>query len=196
MAEEQSEETKTEAREFMRGLVGSAPEESAEFTGGDGMDMAALRTTYAAASPSSSSNNDTSSSTRQLLEKLWSMYDPSQTSIWTMTYDEADSNEDLDETIDITTQFMKQTQSIKGHCFGIMHTTLLGDNNLEIEGLWFFNDPDPERLFGVNEDSSWFSWSQFGPEANEYVKKSVAELLVPVDGKLKSKTIKHTEILE
>ena len=31
MAEEQSEETKVEAREFMKGLVGSAPESMYEF---------------------------------------------------------------------------------------------------------------------------------------------------------------------
>ena len=186
MAEEQSEETKDEARQFMRGLVGSAPETEHEFTGGDGIDISALRIAYA--DYASSKNKDSSS----FMEKFWSMYDPCQTSIWRMTYDEADSNEDLDETIAITTKFMKQSQSMNEHCFGIMHTL----ETLEVEGLWFFNDPDPERLFGVNEDTSWFSWSQLGPEANEYVKKAVEELLIGIEGSvLKGNTIKNTQVL-
>eukprot|EP00585_Thalassiosira_rotula_P009850 CAMPEP_0196157326 /NCGR_PEP_ID=MMETSP0910-20130528/43852_1 /TAXON_ID=49265 /ORGANISM="Thalassiosira rotula, Strain GSO102" /LENGTH=184 /DNA_ID=CAMNT_0041421975 /DNA_START=56 /DNA_END=610 /DNA_ORIENTATION=+ len=183
MAEEQSEETKADARQFMADLVSSDPH-SDDFKGGDGIDMAAWRTTYAAAT----SNKDTPLS---LTEKFWSMYDPGESSIWTMVYDEADSNEDLDETIAITTEFMKQTESIKDHCFGIMHTL----ENLQTEGLWFFNGPDPERLFGVNEDSSWFTWSQLGPEANDYVKKAVVEFMVPTDGKFKGKLIKDTQVL-
>ncbi len=105
--------------------------------------------------------------------------------------DEADSNEDLEQTIAIAEEFMKQTESIADHCFGIMHTL----DNLEIRGLWIFNDADPERLFGVNEDSSWFTFNQLGPEANEYVKKATADLLVPKDNKLDSKTIKHSQVL-
>ena len=178
MAEEQSEETKVEAREFMKGLVGSAPESTYEFKGGDGINMDALRTLY----------TDNKS---QLMENFWTMYDPTQTSIWTCSYDEADSNEDLEQTIAITTEFMKQTESIKAHCFGIMHTL----DNLEIRGLWIFNDANPESLYGVNEDSSWFTFSQLGPEPNEYVKKAVSDLLVPEDDKLDSKTIKHSQIL-
>mmetsp|Transcript_21493 Transcript_21493/g.46693 ORF Transcript_21493/g.46693 Transcript_21493/m.46693 type:complete len:186 (-) Transcript_21493:244-801(-) len=184
MAEEQSEETKTDARQFMADLV-SSPPQSEDFSGGDGIDMAAWKTTYAAAS-----NHDTSSSTA-VMEKFWSLYDPGATSIWTMVYDEADSNENLDETIAITTEFMKQTESIKDHCFGVMHTL----ESLETKGLWFFNGPDPEKLFGANEDSSWFTWSQLGPEANDYVKKAVAEFLTPTDGKLKGEMIKDTQVL-
>jgi len=179
MAEEQSEETKDEARAFMKGLVGSAPESSYEFQGGKGIDMDALRTLY----------TDNKS---QLMNRFWNeLYNPTQTSIWTCSYDEADSNEDLEQTVAITTEFMKQTKSIKDHCFGIMHTL----ENLEKRGLWIFNAADPERLFGVNEDSSWFTFSQLGPEANEYVKKAVADLLVPEDDKLDSKTIKHSQVL-
>ena len=177
MAEEQSEETKVEAREFMKGLVGSAPAESTyEFQGGKGIDMDALRTLY-------TDNNK--------MDRFWTLYDPTQTSIWTCSYDEADSNEDLEQTVAIATEFMKQTESIKDHCFGIMHTL----DNLEIRGLWIFNAADPESLYGVNEDSSWFTFSQLGPESNEYVKKAVSDLLVPVDDKLDSKTIKHSQIL-
>lgn len=183
MAEEFSEETKDEARQFMRGLVGSAPESENDFTGGDGINMSTWRMTYA---EYTLSKNDSTS----VMEQFWSMYDPSQSSIWTMTYDEADSNENLNDTIAISTEFMKKTQSIKEHCFGIMHTL----DNLEVEGLWIFNDADPERLFGVNDDTSWFSWSQLGPEANEYVRQAVEEFLIGKD-KLKGRTIKHTELL-
>lgn len=178
MAEEQSEETKVDARKFMKGLVGSAPESSYEFKGGNGIDMDALRTLY----------TDNKS---QFMKKFWTMYDPTQISIWTCSYDEADSNEDLEQTIAITTEFMKQTESIRDHCFGIMHIL----DNLEIRGLWIFNAADPECLFGVNEDSSWFTFNQLGPEANEYVKKATADLLVPKDNKLDSKTIKHSQVL-
>lgn len=185
MAEEQSEETKTEARQFMSDLVSSPPQSEA-FTGGDGIDMAAWKTTYDAVS-----NQDASSSSI-VMEKFWSMYDPGATSIWTTVYDEADSNDNLDETIAITTEFMKQTESIRDHCFGVMHTL----ESLEIKGLWIFNGPDPEQLFGANEDSSWFTWSQLGPEANDYVKKTVAEFLTPTDGKLEGKMIKDTQVLD
>uniref|UniRef100_A0A7S1B9Y4 EF-1-gamma C-terminal domain-containing protein n=1 Tax=Corethron hystrix TaxID=216773 RepID=A0A7S1B9Y4_9STRA len=178
MAEEQSEETKMEARQFMADLVSSAPR-SKDFTGGDGIDMASWKTTYAASSSSTA------------MEKLWSMYDPSASSIWTMSYDEAEDNEHLDETIAISKDFMKLTESISDHCFGVMHTV---GENLDIKGLWIFNGPDPEKLFSVNEDSSWFTWSELGPEANDYVKKAVAEFLTPVDGKLKGDTIKDTQV--
>ena len=181
MAEEQSEETKDEARTFMKGLVGSAPESTYEFKGGDGIDMEALRIIY---------THTTNKST--LMNRFWNeLYDPTQTSIWTCSYDEADSNEDLEQTIAIAEEFMKQTESIADHCFGIMHTL----DNLEIRGLWIFNAANPERLFGINEDSSWFTFSQLGPEPNEYVKKAVANLLTPKDDKLDGKTIKNIQTL-
>lgn len=182
MAEEQSEETKTEARQFMADLV-SSPPQSETFTGGDGIDMASWKATYAAASNQGMST---------VMEKFWPMYNPGAASIWTMTYDEADSNENLEDTIAITTEFMKQTESISDHCFGVMHTV---GESLDIKGLWIFNAPDPEKLFGVNEDTSWFSWSELGPEANDHVKKAVEEFLTPIDGKLKGETIRDTQVL-
>lgn len=181
MAEEQSEETKAEARQFMADLV-SSPPQLTDFKGGDGIDMSAWKATYASAQ----STDDVS-----LMEKFWSMYDPGATTIWKMVYDEADSNENLDDTIAIASSFMKLTESMKDQCFGIIHTL----ESLETEGLFLFNAPDPEQLFGINEDSSWFTWSQLGPEANEYVKKAVSEFLVPTDGKLKGKMIKDTQVL-
>jgi hypothetical protein len=178
MVEEQPPEVKAEAREFMSSLVGSGPPPS-DFKGGDGIDMAAWKATYA-----SSSKDDA------LMEKFWSVYDPASTSIWTMVYDEADSNENLDETVGIVKEFMSKTESLKDHCFGVMHT--LGEG-LEIEGLWVFNGEDPEKLFGANDDTSWYTWSQLGPEANDLVKKAVAGFLAPADCKLNGKEIRNTQ---
>ena len=179
MAEEQPEEVKVEARSFMKSLVGSGPPPS-DFTGGDGIDMAAWKATY-----SSTSSND-----EALMQKFWSVYDPKSTSIWSMVYDEADSNENLSDTIDIVKEFMSKTESIKDHCFGVVH--ILGEG-LEIEGLWVFNGEDPEKLFGANEDTSWYTWSQLGPEANDLVKEAVASFLAPADGKLHGKEIRNTQ---
>lgn len=180
MAEEQSPETKASARQFMTGLM-SAPPPMATTTsgGGDGVDMAAWKSTYRAAPCKDST----------LMEQFWSIYDPSSTSIWTMVYDEADSNENLNDTIEIVKDFLKQTESIQDHCFGVVHTL----ESLEIEGLWFFNGPDPEQLFGANEGSSWYTWCQVGPDANELVKKAVAGLLAPTDGRLNGRVIKDTQ---
>ena len=178
MAEEQPPEVKAEARSFMSSLVGSGPPPS-DFIGGDGIDMAAWKETYS-----------TSTKDEALMQKFWSVYDDKSTSMWTMVYDEADSNESLDDTIDIVREFMSKTASLKDHCFGVVH--VLGDE-LEIEGLWVFNGEDPEKLFGANEDTSWYTWSQVGPEANDLVKKAVADFLAPTDGKLHGKEIRNTQ---
>ena len=178
MAEEQPPEVKQEAREFMKGLVGNPPSTDFEFVGGNGINMASWKSAY-----------DSSPKDSALMEKFWSVYDPKSTSIWTMTYDEADSNENLDYTIDIVKEFMKKTEAIKDHCFGVMHIL----DGLEIEGLWVFNGPDPEELFGANDDTSWYTWNQIGPEATELVKKAVAEYMAPVDGKFRGKDIKDTQ---
>lgn len=178
MAEEQPPEVKEEARQFMQGLVGGPPPPS-EFTGGNEIDMAALKALY-----------KTNSSESEFMEKLWSMYDPSSTSIWTMVYDEADSNESLEETSEIVKGFLKKTESIDDHCFGVVH--ILG-KELEIEGLWVFNGEDPEELFGANEDTSWFTWAQLGPWANDLVKKAVSNYLCPEGNKLHGKEIRNTQ---
>ena len=180
MAEEQSEETKQEARQFMSGLVGSGGEDTSELEDGPGVDMAAWKSTFA------SSTKDSA-----LMDKFWSeYYKPYATSIWTMTYDEPDCNENLEETITIATEFIKKTAGLEDHCFGIVHTL----ESLETVGLWFFNGPDPEQLFGGNEDTSWFTWNQVGPEANDYVKQTVASYIMPgPEGKLNDKLIKDTQ---
>ena len=178
MAEEQSEETKQEARQFMSSLVGSGDSTSA--VTGPGVDMAAWKSAY------STSNKDSA-----LLDTFWSeYYEPNSTSIWIMKYDEPEYNENLEDTIAIATEFINKTESLKEHCFGVIHTL----ESLETEGLWFFNAPDPEQLFGANEDTSWFTWNQVGPEANEYVKNAVAKFLTPTDGKLNGKIIKDTQV--
>ena len=135
------------------------------------------------------STYDSSAKDSALMEKFWSVYNPETTSIWTMKYDEADSNENLNDTIEIVKAFMKNTEGIKDHCFGVMH--ILDD--LDIVGVWVFNGPDPEQLFGANEDTSWYTWGQLGPAATDLVKKAVAEYMAPADGKFQGKDIKDTQ---
>ena len=173
MAEEQSEETRAEAREFMTGMVGS---EAPAATDGVGpkADMAAFKAAY---------TKDKAAA----LEELWSNhYNVGSTSLWTCVYDEVDSNESLEQTVDFVKDFIKQTE--KMDCFGVVHTL----DGLEIEGIWFFNANDPEELFGAVEDSSWFTWTQLGPEANEMVKKAAAKWVNP-DGTIDGKAIKDTQ---
>jgi hypothetical protein len=165
-------------REFMSDLM-SGPPPDADFVAGDGVDLATWKSTYKGASSKDSA----------LMEKFWSIYDPASMSIWTMVYDEADSNENLDETVEIVKEFMKKTESIKSHCFGVMHTL----DGLEIEGVWVFNGPDPEQLFGANDDTSWYSWSQIGPDATDLVKKAAASYMAPLEGKFNGKVIKDTQ---
>ena len=177
MAEEQTPEVKAEARKFMEGLVGKPPPPS-DFTGDNPIDMATLKALY-----------KTNSS--EFMEKFWSTYyDPSSTSIWTMVYDEADFNETLEQTSEIVKDFMKKTESINDHCFGVVH--ILG-KELEIKGLWVFNGEDPETLFGANEDTSWFTWAQLGPYPNDLVKKAASNYLSPEENKLHGKEIRNTQ---
>ena len=183
MAEEQSEETKQEAREFMTGLVGSGLADQVISTDGPGADMKSWKATY---------NNKEDSTA--LMHKFWSeYYNPNTTSIWTMVYDEPEYNENLDDTINIVKEFMKMSASLDDHCFGIIHILEGTNSNFEIEGLWFFNGPDPEKLFGVNEDTSWYTWNQIGPEPNEHVKTAVGNYIAPADSKLNDKIIKNTQ---
>ena len=177
MAEEQPPEVKADARQFMSDLM-SAPPPDDEFTGGAGADMTAWRATFAA-----SSRKDAA-----LMEQFWSYYDPSSTALWKMVYDEANSNENLNDTVDLVSDFIKNAESLRDHCFGVIHIL----EGLEIEGLWFFNGPDPQQLFGANEDTSWYTWTQVGPDANELVKKAVVGVLAPANGKINGKAIKDT----
>lgn len=182
MAEEQSEETKQEARGFMTGLVGSGVDTDAVEMVGTGIDMKKWKELYAAST--------TKERKIELMEKFWSeMYHPASVSLWLMTYDEAQDNENLPDTMAIATAFMEKSESLKDHCFGVIHTL----EDLTLEGLWMFNGPDPETLFGCNEDTSWFSWSQIGPDANEHVKSTVNAFWAPANGKLKEKIVKDTQ---
>ena len=171
MAEEQPPEVKAEAREFMAGLVSSAPEshqESDGFVGGVGADMEAWRTMYV----ERENGND-------IMGHFWSkVYDPKSMSIWKLVYDEADSNESLEQTRNDVKDFLAKSAPVRDHCFGVMHTL---ESSLEIEGVFFFNGADPEQLFGCNEDTSWYTFSQLGPQPNLLVKKAVGELLDPSD---------------
>lgn len=177
----EEEAVKDEARQFMSNLVGTAAGEPAA-TSSSKADGAAIVETI----------KSIYASGKDLETKFWNAYDPVATSIWTMTYDEADSNENLQDTIDIVANYMNQSgmESIKNDCFGVVHTL----ENLEIQGLWLFNGPDPEKMFGANEESSWYTWSQLGPDATDLVKQAVAKFLIAKDGKLDGQVIKDTKM--
>ena len=96
MAEEQPPEVKAEARQFMSDLMTGAPRD--EFSGGAGIDMEGWRATFAA----------TEGAAR--MEAFWSVYDPTSTSLWTMVYDEADSNENLNDTSELVKEFIKNCE--------------------------------------------------------------------------------------
>ena len=204
----EEEAIKEEARNFMSDALGSAgaggcgcgdwsQERQDDGTGKsssvDGAEIVkAWKSTYAAASKDT--NGGDTDDNDLLMNKFWSIYDTDATSIWTMIYDEADSNKNLNDTIEIVTNLMEQSgmssMNKNNDCFAIVHTL----ESLEIEGLWFFNGPDPEKLFGANEETSWFSWSQLGPDATDLVMEAVTKFIVPIDGKLNGKVIKNTTI--
>ena len=206
----EEEAIKEEARNFMSDALGGAgagggcgcgewsQERQDDGTGKsssvDGAEIVkAWKSTFAAATKDNG-NGDDDNDNDLLMNKFWSIYDTDATSIWTMIYDEADSNENLNDTIEIVTNLMKQSgmssMNKNNDCFAIVHTL----ESLEIEGLWFFNGPDPEKLFGANEETSWFSWSQLGPDATDLVMEAVTKFIVPIDNKLDGKVIKNTTV--
>lgn len=190
MAQEQSEEIKQEAREFMSGLVGSGdnstttgtPPTSSNDNDGRQVDMAAWKSLY-----------DSSTKDEALMEQFWSkFYDPTSTSIWRMVYDEPEYNENLEDTIQIAKDVVTKSESMKDHCFGIVHTL----DSLEVEGIFFLDEPDPEKLFGANEDTSWFSWNVLDPERNDqHVKAAVAKYIILSEGELDGSIIQDTQVL-
>merc|ERR1712238_626884 len=129
----------------------------------------------------------------KLMATFWSKYyNATTTSLWTMTYDEVAETANVEEAKEVVTAFLHNpgmsdaAKKMPEHCFGVMHTSA----NLEIDGLWFFNGPDPEALFSANEETSWYTWAQLGPEANEGVKAAVANYFTPADKKIDQKEIK------
>ena len=180
----EEEAIKEDAREFMTGLVGSGM--------GD-------QTTDCADAPTSEGAEiikawiSKFSDTTATMEDFWSVYDPYLTSIWSMVYDEADSNENLEQTIGFVVDLLNKPGMAnlkRDHdCFGVVHTL----ENLSIEGIWLFNGPDPTKLFGANEDTSWYTFTQLGPYPNEHVKAAVACLLAPKDGPIDGKKIQNTQ---
>ena len=105
---------------------------------------------------------------------FWTNYDKENWSLWRCTYDYPEDTENLDAAKEVVTSFIHNCAPIEGKCkvFGVMHTLA----NFEVEGLFLFEGPDPEPLFGCNEDTSWFSWNQIGPDASEAVKAMVGQL--------------------
>lgn len=187
----EEEAIKDEAREFMNNLVSSAAADDNN-EGGATTPTAKGAATIQAWKEFYNQAKKKEEDNDAIMAKFWSIYDPNVTSLWTMTYDEADSNETLHETIDIVNTLLnvETMESIRGDCFGVVHTL----ESLEVEGLWFFNGPDPELLFGANEETSWYTFAQLGPEATDLVKVAVANLLAPSDGKLNGKAIRDTKV--
>lgn len=176
----EEEAVKDDARQFMSDVLPSAAGDTSTTSSAKGAAIVATwKTLY---------NNKEAD-----LTKYWSSYDATATSIWKMVYDEAEDNENLADTIDIVTHFMQQPgmAAIKDDCFAVVHTL----DSLEIEGLFLFNGPDPEALFGANGETSWYSWSQLGPDATDLVKAAVEAMLAPKNGKLlNGKEIKNTQV--
>ena len=109
-----------------------------------------------------------------VITEFWKTYDKNGWSLWRCTYDYPEDTENLDAAKEIVTSFITNCAALEGKCkcFGVMHTL----SNHEIEGLWLLEGPDPEPLFGVNEDTSWFTWSQIGPDASDAVKTMVGQV--------------------
>ena len=112
-------------------------------------------------------------------------------SLWRCTYDYADDTESLDAAKEIVSSFMNNTKPVTEKCFGVMHVLEPG---LKVEGLWLFQGPDPELLFGTNEDTSWFTWNQLGPSMTDGAKKEVIELFTATS-EYKGKTVSHTHAM-
>jgi len=143
-------------------------------------DLAAFKSSY--------QPNDSATMT-----KFWETYDKENWSIWKCVYDYADDNEDLTATKEIVTEFMKKSAGMKSECFGVMHVC----GKLEIEGLWLFKGEDPENMFGKNEDTSWFSWSQLGPDlSSDPIKKAIADIWAPANSTTGGKAIQDTQVFQ
>ena len=128
---------------------------------------------------------------KALEDEFWTNYDGDNWSLWRCTYDYPEDTETLDDAKAIVTSFMNNTSALEGtcKCFGVMHTLA----NYEIEGLWFFEGPDPEPLFGCNEDTSWFSWNQIGPDASDAVKSMVKDIWAANNSQYNGKDIQDTQ---
>jgi hypothetical protein len=119
---------------------------------------------------------------------FWANYDKEATTLWRCTYDYPEDTENLDAAKEIVTSFMKNTEPLKGKCFAVMLTL----KNFEIEGLFLMEGPDPEPLFGINEDTSWFTWAQLGPDASDAIKKMVGDVWV-AKGEYNGKPVEDTQ---
>jgi Elongation factor 1 gamma, conserved domain len=141
---------------------------------GPPLDLAAFKIAYAA-------------DRVQAVADFCAQHDPTVWSLWTMVYDYAADNETLEATQTFVKEFMVKSASIKDRSFGVMH--IFGQ--LEIEGIWLFKAEDPEMLFGSNEDTSWFTWSQVGPA------RLVTEIVTAhwtATGTYKDKAIQDTQV--
>mmetsp|Transcript_3709 Transcript_3709/g.6794 ORF Transcript_3709/g.6794 Transcript_3709/m.6794 type:complete len:107 (-) Transcript_3709:3295-3615(-) len=84
-------------------------------------------------------------------DDLWKIFEETDAwSLWRCVYDYAEDNESVDATKEIVTSFMKNTESVKGQIFGVMHVL---EPSLEVEGLFLCKGADPEFLFSANEDT-------------------------------------------
>ena len=174
------EAVKDAAREFMSDLLPTATPNDGITTGSGTDIIQTWKAAYAAAKATSYAGRlvENEDAARLLMTKFWSLYDPAVSSIWTMKYDHAESTESLSEARNIVTTLMTQNKMVttmQHECFGIVHIL----DGYEIHGLWFFNGPDPEPLFGANEETSWYTWEQLGPDLNKYIKEIVTSKITP-----------------
>ena len=137
-------------------------------------DLQAFKTAYAA-------------DPKKATEEFWATYNKDEWCLWSMVYDYAEDNESLDETVAFVQTFMKNSESIKDQCFGVMHVM----GKLEIQGVWLFQGSDPEHLFGSNEDTSWFTWEAIGPA--DTVQDKVTKVWA-ADKDVGGKEVKHKAV--
>ena len=142
-----------------------------------GFDLVAFKTSYTA-------------DKNGAVKAFWDTYDKEGWSLFKCTYDYPEDTENDDGAKDIVTSFMTNCGPVKNDIFGVMH--VLANN--ETEGLFLFKGPDPEPLFGCNEDTSWFTWSQIGPDPSDAVKSMVEQVWNDVT-EYNGKSIKHTQSL-
>lgn len=78
----------------------------------------------------------------------------------------------------------------KDHDVGVLCTYLKA---WKLKDFGFSMGQTLQRCFS-NEDSSWYTFTQFGPEALDPVKAEVAKIIMPSDGRLNGKVIKATKV--
>jgi Elongation factor 1 gamma, conserved domain len=107
-------------------------------------------------------------------EDVWKAFGTGEWTLHRCSYDYAEDTENLDAAKDIVISLFSKNK-VADKTFGLVHVLEPG---LAVEGIWLIHDKDPEDLiFGTNEDTSWFSWTQLGPSMTDGVKKEILAIM-------------------